>query len=70
VKSYQSYLKCQSNYVLEIHIDQIDFKIFAIEFKGEGNTNVESIFLPKVIFHFKWKKFIKTHLIISRYDLL
>ncbi len=55
-KSYQSYLKCQSNYVLEIHIDQIDFKIFTIEFKDEGNTNVESIFFAKGNFSFQMEE--------------
>jgi hypothetical protein len=31
-------------------IDQIDLKIFTIEFKDEGKTNVESIFFIKGIF--------------------
>ncbi len=54
VKSCQSYLKYRSNYVVEISlimdIDQIDLKIFTIQFKDEGKTNVESIFLTKGIF--------------------
>ncbi len=74
VKIYQSYLKYQSNYVVEISIimdiDQIDLKIFTIEFKDEGKKMLNQLFWPKVLFHFKWKKFIKMHLIISRGDLL
>ncbi len=60
MKFYQSYLKYQSGYVVEIslimYIDQIYLKIFAIEFKDEGKTNVESFFWGKGTFHFKWKK--------------
>jgi len=60
VKSYQSYLKYQSNYVVEISlimdIDQIDLKIFTIEFKDEGKRNVESIFLAKGTFSFQMEK--------------
>ncbi len=56
MKSYQIYLKCQSNYVLEIHIDQIYFKIFTIEFKDEGNRNVESIFFSKGNFSFQMEE--------------
>jgi hypothetical protein len=60
VKSYQSYLKYQSNYVVEISlimdIDQIDLKIFTIEFKDEGKINVESIFLAEGTFSFQMEK--------------
>ncbi len=60
MKSYQSYLKYQSNYVVEISlimdIDQIDLKIFTIEFKDEGKINVESIFLAEGTFSFQMEK--------------
>jgi hypothetical protein len=60
VKIYQSDFKYQSNYVVEISlimdIDQIYLKLFTIEFKDEGKTNVESFFWGKGTFHFKWKK--------------
>jgi len=60
VKIYQSYLKYQSNYVVEISlimdIDQIDLKIFTTEFKDEGKTNVESIFLAKGTFSFQMEE--------------
>ncbi len=60
VKSYKSYLKYQSNYVVEISlimdIDQIDLKIFTIEFKDEGKRNVESFFLAKGTFSFQMEE--------------
>jgi hypothetical protein len=60
VKNYQSYLKHQSNYVVEISlimdIDQIYLKIFTIEFKDEGKQMLNHFLGAKVLFYFKWKK--------------
>ncbi len=60
VKIYQKYLKHQSNYVVEISlimdIDQVYLKIFTIEFKDEGKTNVESFFGGKGTFLFQMEE--------------
>jgi hypothetical protein len=37
-------------------IDQIDLKIFTIEFKDEGKRNVESFFLAKGTFSFQMEE--------------
>jgi hypothetical protein len=52
--------KYQSNYVIEISlimdIDQIYLKIFTIEFKYEGKTNVESFFGGQRYFSFQMEE--------------